>query len=329
MSVTLGEIARECGVTTATVSRILNSKPGFSASDELRSLVTETAQKLGYQPNRFARSLITGKSDIIAFAGGHGMGNQLYGSILSGIRNALKDTHYSLLIEDYDRMQEFSPDGLVIWNEEFRLCNDIETIREKGIKVVGLGDRYVDCDWIDSCVALDFRQSVREALEHLWAEGQRSIACVHIEPCENWLLRNDYRHIIYNQMAKELGFENRCIELPFLNIRYNARKIISKIALEGKLPKALFCFNDETAIGTLAGLIDAGIKVPEQISVLGFDGIEDTEYTSVPLSTIALPTDEGCIASIDMLTDMIINQKPGKRIVLQSKLIKRQSSIIS
>ena len=329
MPVTLGEIARRCGVSTATVSRILNSKPGFSASDELRQQVINTSEMLGYQPNRFARSLITGKSDIVAFAGGEGMGHQLCGSLLSGIRYALKDSSYSLLIEDYNRMLEFNPDGLIIWNEEDQLINDIKSIKKKNIKVVGFGDRYIDCDWLDSYVAIDFRNSVREGIEHLWANGKRNIACVHYEHCDHWVLRNDHRHLIYNQMAEELGFEKRCILIPYLDIRHCARHIFKEMATIGTLPDALFCFNDETAIGALTGLIDAGINVPEQVSVLGFDGIEDTEYTVVPISTIALPTEEGCKASVKLLTDIIENNTSNQRIVLQSELIKRQSSSLN
>ncbi len=326
MPITLGQIAKECGVTNATVSRILNAKQGFSVSDETRQNVLETAKRLGYQPNRFARSLITGKSDIISFVGGHGMGYQLYGSILHGIRTPLEKSKYSLLIEDRLNPSQFNPDGLIVWNEEDILIDSMTAINERGTKVIGLGDRYVDCNWLDAYVALDSRAAIREALLHLWANGQREIGCVHIMPCYHWVERQDPRHIIYNEVAKELGFTTRCIEIPFTNVRRNARQTMRELAGEGSLPGALFCYNDETAIGTLAGLIDAGIKVPEQVSVLGFDGIEDTDYAQVPISTIALPIDEGCAQSVKMITEMIETGSTGERITLQSALIKRKSS---
>lgn len=326
MPITLGQIAQECGVSNATVSRILNRKPGFSVSEELRQKVLETAKRLGYQPNRFARSLITGKSDIISFVGGHGMGYQLYGSILYGIRRDLERSKYSLLIEDKLSLSRIAPDGLIVWNEEEKLFVEKENFTERGTSVVGFGDRYTDCDWLQAYVALDSRDAIREALEHLWDNGRREIGCVHLMGCEHWTNRMDPRHLIYDDIAVEFGFPTRCIEVPYKNLRSNTRKIVYDLAIKGELPGALFCFNDEIAIGTLVGLIDAGIKVPEQVSVLGFDGIEDTEYTPVPVSTIALPIQEGCAQSIKMITEMVEGGSTGEQITLHSKLIKRKSS---
>lgn len=285
------DVARVAGVSTATVSRAL-SNPDM-LTERTRKVVFDAVRETGYRVNRAARNLRTQKAGAVLVLVPN-LGNPFFSQILSGISSVISDTDYSLLVADtadspsrgkllVDYFRDSRIDGLISLDGGLS-ASDLDLLAGQG------GDNRIvfTCEWmLDGdypSVRSDNARGAWLAMEHLHALGHREIA--HITGPEGNVLTYARRDGML-AARREFGLpvrEDFILRGDFtLKCGYDAAARI--MALETR-PTAVFCASDMVAFGLIAGLTAAGVKVPEEMSVVGFDDIEMSEYYVPALTTI-------------------------------------------
>ncbi len=285
------EVAKRAGVSTATVSRVVNGTAPVDARTEKR--VRAAIQRTGYYPNTHARTLGTGKSHI-------------YGLIISDIENPFfpelvkcferfaVERGYEVLIANTDyqaqrmevavrRMLERKVDGVAIMTSEMD-PELIQMLNGRGIPIVFLDTGAVGPGISD--ISLDYDSGVDQAIDHLTSLGHRKIAFVS-GPVNLASART-------RQAAFLASLRRKNLECPDEFIRpgnhrfdggYAAMLEILKMPVR---PTAVLASNDLMAIGIMGAVYAAGLRVPQDISVVGFDDIALSSYVPPPLTTIRL-----------------------------------------
>lgn len=290
-SVRIADVARAAGVSTATVSRAL-SNPQL-VNDETRVLVLEAIRQTGYRVNQAARNLRKQRAGAVLVLVPN-LSNPFFSQILAGISATFSDSDYSVLIADTAAMQDKSQ-GLMNYFLDNRIDGMIAldgalTKAELALLTqAGVDDRVVfACEWAPHAnfpsIRSDNLQGARLAIGHLYDLGHRAIA--HLTGPEGNVLTQVRREGMIAERSR-LGLPVRddwIIRGDFtLQAGYEAAKRI--VAMEHR-PTAVFCAADMVAFGLIAGLQARGLRVPEDISVVGFDDIELAEYYVPALTTI-------------------------------------------
>lgn len=335
------DLARECGVSVATVSRALNGHPEVSV--ETRRQVREAAERLGYRPSQSARALVRGRSDAVGLLwdSGYetaGRRHPFLLSLLVGIKQALNDAgrHLILLNVDVDRQgprayletaREYQLDGVIVMGLDGHLPA-VHALFESGLPCVA-----VDAEIAGpraGCVTSDNRAGAIDAVRHLHALGHRRIATItgplELMPAVNRL--KGFQHAV-----GELG-----LDLPeqfvqsgdfFMDSGYACGSRLAKLP-KTRRPTAVFVAGDEMALGAMHAFADAGLDVPGDIAVVGFDDIEAAGLVRPALTTVAQDSLALGAAVIDMLL-ALVNAKgdadaPATPILTPTRLVIRQSS---
>ncbi len=329
MPVTLSDIANEVKVSTATVSRILNGIDDPLISEATRKRVTEVAKAMGYKPNAVARALVSGRTNIVAL-----WTIGIYPVYCSNaIRCCKKPTslaNYDLRVVDLNMLE--NPFGLVEWPSDGVLAFDIgyylnsstEVGPPPGIPTVSFGVDFIET--IDY-VGVDLQKASREAVEHLAGSGRKRIACFLPSGLK---YAQDARRRAYLNAMEDVGLKAEIIPLNSnhpTSFRIDARKMIRDYFTETDRPDALLCFDDEIAIGAYRGLLDLGMRVPDDVAIIGCGGIEETEYHNPPISTISIPLENICCKAWEFLYNRMQNPNvPQQEAMVEASLIVRGSS---
>jgi LacI family repressor for deo operon, udp, cdd, tsx, nupC, and nupG len=291
------EVARRAGVSASTVSRVL-SRPGV-VSPDTRRRVLETVEALGYAPNSVARHLRTRRSDKILVTVPD-ISNPFFSLIIQGIEGAALRAGYTVLLgntqhdekheERYARMlARKEADGLIFLGHRIpRPAAELVAALAPRCAPVVHGCEYSPALGVAS-VHIDNTAAAADAMEHLYALGHRRIGVV-TGPLISPLSRD--RLLGATTRARAHAAEGLLI------VRHGDFTIESGAALaEGLLsrtdrPTAVFCFNDEMAIGVIAVARRRGLRVPADLSIVGFDDIRFARHIDPPLTTIAQPMRE-------------------------------------
>lgn len=288
---TIAEVARQAGCSTATVSRVINRSGPTSA--EVRNRVERAIGQLGFRPNAIGRSLKTQRTRTIGCII-PSLTNPVFASSVSGIENMATAEGWSVLLSATDYKLE-------------REGNVIETLLERDVEglilTVADADQNKTLDMLDAervpyvlvyneprhtsrpAVTVDNARSTRELAEQLIRQGHRRIAYVAGRFATSD--RSRRRHEGYVSALKEAGIAS----LPVIEVDYMASDEAHRIDLESRLdragrPTALMCSNDLLALSVISALRHAGYRVPDDISVTGFDGIALGHMVSPTLATI-------------------------------------------
>ncbi len=323
MPVTIRDIAKHAKVSHVTVSHILNSKSGARVSDATRRRVMLAAQEMGYQPNRLARALVTGQTHIIALwiVRPH---RPFFARVAERMRMELRRDGYDLIISDveqdegYPSASEWPVDGVLAAPRSIRLNRYMELSPEQRAPVSVL-DVDPNVDW--DGVAINSGPAVRDAVEHLLQVGCRRVAYM-LHPAH----LGRPHHQIYLQVLASGGLTPEIILTEEETRPAAAAALRRHIALHG-CPDGIFCRNDDLAIGALRTLHDLRKRVPEDVCLVGYDGIEDTEFTMPRLTTVQAPVDEMCAFAWQFLKNRMADREiPQQRVTLQPKLVIREST---
>jgi LacI family transcriptional regulator len=345
MRVTLREIARRAGVHYATASHILNGARGSThVSDATRRRVLEVAETLGYSANRAAQSLRTRRSRVVGLLTG-GLENAFFGRMVSICSEALEARGYDIILATR-RRDEASDlhlletlltrhlDGILVWSETDTEARErLERENRLPITVMGLESRHHDT--VD--VALE--EGVCEALDHLHAQGFRRIA--YLAPRMALNRPGDPRHHYYRRKMVEYGLPERIITYDGSAYTVSAARARAeqfaeewKMLPEGERPDAIFCLNDMVAFGVLMGLRRRGLRIPDDIALVGCDDLPLSAELDVPLTTIAYPVNELCRRAVDLLLERIEAQTteetapvPIRYVPLEARLVVRESTM--
>ena len=333
MPVTLEDIARALNVSKMTVSRATNNHPEISTATRERILAM--ARKMNYRPNQFARALMTNQSYLIGIVVPDLM-HSYFAEICRGVETHARPVGYQNLIcstEEEPRKEQDEIEALLSRTDGLIVAsalsgNEIKFYKQllsDGAKIV-LIDRVLDglrC----SAVTTDDVQVGVLATEHLLKLGHRRIGHLRGTNVSTSLQRLEgYKRALAKarirlnpDLVRDCGFTEPD--------GYAAMK--SWIA-DGDLPSAIFAANDPAAIGAMAAMNDAGLKVPDDVAFVGAGSIHYGDMLRVPLTTIAWSTAAMGQAAAELLLELVKDKrKTGKprRIVIPPELVIRQSSV--
>lgn len=336
MPVTVKDIAKKAGVSHSTVSRALHSNPLIS--DKTTERIRKIAVEMGYSPSAAARALKTKRSRVLGVVLSS-VEDPFFSEILQGIEGAVQGSGYSLFIASADRdparerkivqaMVERRADGVIICSTSFS-SEQSGPLLQYGVPLVVINNQAAE----------DFRYSIyhddldgsRQVTRHLIELGHQRIAYIGNSASGRTTLD---RLTGFRQEMESAGLAippEYIYESPEGGPEQGASAARYFLHLSNR-PSALVCYNDMLAIGVLRGLQQAGLCVPQDISITGFDNIVFSAYTNPPLTTLDQPKrfigTEAARLLLELLnssaTDESSNQ-PKVRI-LKGKLLVREST---
>lgn len=290
-SATIQDVADAAQVSIATVSRVL-SKSG-PVAERTRDAVMEAVRETGYRANQAARNLRMRRAGAILILVPN-LGKPFYSGILAGLSDGFAGSGYELLIADTES-GAVRDDALVTYFADGRIdgaiCLDgdipAETLRTA--EAQGVADRIVFlCEWPDGqgfpIIASDNAAGARAAVRHLHGLGHRRIA--HVTGPEGNVLTAARREGMLAERAT-LGLPTRpeWIIRGDFSLESGHRAAADLLSMDER-PTAVFCSADMVAFGLIAGLVEGGLDVPRDISVVGFDDIEMSQYYVPALTTV-------------------------------------------
>jgi DNA-binding LacI/PurR family transcriptional regulator len=274
MPLTMQQLADRLQLSIGTVSRALADDQAIAVATRAR--VVEAARRYGYEPNTAARSLSTGRTRII------GIQLSAFSSFFTEMALRLErllanDGYVGVVHAHGTRIASWRPDGEIIL--------DAVLPEQVGRRVPQVGSGpHPTADYVD----LDFETPTRQAVRLLHETGCRRIAAV-ITPRPGSLADGRLRGYLAEMAALQLP----PLELELGDSSYGGvRAAVAGFLAREPAVDALLCHNDDVAIGAFRAILDAGRRIPEDISLIGADGVEIGGYLSQPLSTIVQPLDE-------------------------------------
>ena len=328
---TIKDLAAQTGYSVGTISRVLNNQP--HVSDLARETILKAAEESGFQLNENARQLKQQQSNALLVIC-KGNSNELFDTLLIAIQSRVADTQYTLIVDYIDESEhevrralrlcrEKKPQGILFLGgnqEHFR-----ESFHQISVPCVLVTSSAADLPFANlSSVTSDDRLAAAMAMEGLLNLGHRNVVVIggHREYSETARLR--YQGCMQVLRERKVPFEEIQYETARFTFEggYQAAK-----ALLNRNPRmtALFAMSDVMALGAIRALTDAGKRVPEDVSVLGFDGLQIGEYTLPRLATIAQSVQQLAEQSMSLLIQGIEAGMEARHEVVPVRLRLRES----
>ena len=337
--ITIKDIARICGVGVSTVSRAINNHSDINP--ETKELIMSAIEKYGYVPNNSARNLkrIDGKSIAILVKG---ISNPFFFDMISVIEEKAQKEGYSTVIRHVE-FGEDEVDVAIELSKEKRLsgiiflggvfCDSEEKLKKLNVPFVidTAGNAPVNLDKsLYSSFTVDDEKEGYKVTKYLLDLGHKDIAilCGELNTDSVGQLRlNGYRRAFEEKNIRI----NEDLILPMKEgIEYftlaNGYANMKELLDKNMHVTAVFAISDIIAIGACRAIVDAGLKIPEDISVIGFDGIEYGKYMVPSLSTLKQPVLEIAEESANLLFDLIDEKAENQHRLFEGELIIRESS---
>lgn len=318
MKVSITDVAREAGVTAAVVSRVLNADPTLQVRTETRDRVLAAARRLDYTPSHVARAMRHGRSNSIGLAV-HEISNPVYGEIIVGAQKAATDAGYVLLLADIDGLARGDSafrraiyggaiDGMLL--QRAGTASDRRILREATdrIPAVLLNDRSTTLP----SVALDDAAGARVATQHLIELGHRRIGHLRVGGTG----RSGDRVRGWRGALRKAGLEER----PEWTVDgghtvESGAKGMSELLAIGNLPSGVVVANVLAAIGALTAARDAGLSVPEDLSVVAIHDVSYAAHLNPSLTAVAMPLRELGAAAVALMLERLAGNDPRQVVV--------------
>jgi LacI family transcriptional regulator len=336
MKITIADIARRAGVSKATVSRVLNNR-AEGVGPETRLRIQDILKETGFQPSGFARGLATGKSASVGVIIPD-IANPYYSLLVRGAEDTLKKAGYSLFLcnSDHDITKEKDyvsvliekgVDGIILDSAESDCDCQLELLDDASIPYI-LIDRIIEDPLKYAGVYVDNVEGGRRAAEVLLSRPGSSMVFIN-GPIE-WS-QSRLRQEGVEEAVRQIGLPNTSVEVLYGDYSIESGRILTDDCVkrhrtpDGNLTfTGIFTANDLMAFGALRALKQAGIAVPEQVEVIGFDDIEMAELMDPPLSTVSQPAIEMGKQSAHILLQMMTGKKlRQKTVTLNTRLVLR------
>ncbi len=328
---TIKDIARQAGVSISTVSYALNNIP--KVNKETRDRILAIARELDYHPNTMARNLKMGSSHRIGVFL-HEITGAYYTDIMKGIQETLVPYDFDLLAASvttnnreraYSLLREKWMDGAILVNSaniEPELLNSVS-----GVLPLVLMDREPDTAVLDNrnicTMIVDNYQGAAEMTAHLLRLGRKKIVYM---AGDRYSYDNKKRFEGFTDTLRAHGLQldsRWYLEGDFHNsVAYTRMRLFLE---GGNRPDAVFCANDEMALGVMHALGEFGLKVPTDVSVSGFDNIEFSQYSNPPLTTVSFDRLGMGRTAVHALMDMLRRNSTGRAITIPTTLVLRSS----
>jgi len=328
MSVTIRDVANATGVSTATVSNVLNKTGKVGA--KTRRIVLGAVKRMGYIPDVHARRLASRQHRTLGIIVSD-IENPFFPEVVKGFETRARQLGYDVIVSDTnydprrtreaaDRMMEHKVRGVAIMTSEINV-RLIHQLARRRIAVTFLDlapvRKYM------SNLRIDYGSGVKQIVQHLVSQGHRRIAFVAGRP---GLKSNVARQEAYEKCMRELGLEPGPV-LPG-DLRFEgglaAGLSIAKLASR---PTAVVAVNDLTAVGVVKGLLNSGCRVPQDISVTGFDKTRLAEYSNPSITTVDVHRETLGHLAADALHELSSSENPqGREYQIGAELVVGGSS---
>lgn len=324
---TIKDVAREAGLTVGTVSRVLNNR-GY-ISDATREKVYQVMKELNYQPNEVARSLSKSKTNTIGVIVPH-IVHPYFAKLISNLEKAASDRSYKILLCNSRKERERELEYLEMLKSNrvagLVLCSatvKTESLTDLDIPVitiernVGMGTASVECDNYQGGVL---------AARHLIACGCKYI--INLSGVEQTEMPADSREEGFLDMCSQYGvtgIASKSRENEYYEMEYH--EYIEKIILENPQADGIFASSDLIAAQALQVLAKLGIRVPEQMKVVGFDDVNVASLTTPPITTIRQPVKEMAETAIELIIKSNKGEMIPTRTLLPVSLVKRGTTL--
>jgi len=328
MEVTIKDIAKIANVSHTTVSRALNDSPFINI--ETKAKIMSIAKELNYVPNYSAKSLVLNRSyniGLIFTTISEVTASRFFYETVSGVNSVIKE-NYNLVVRGIDDYKNFTSvsrrrfDGIILMSQSNSDNTFIYYLLEKKIPLVVL-NRDIDESSIINILS-DDNKGAYEAVTYLIQNGHKDIAMIEGAKGFNSTTerKNGYLNALIEnklQVSSEYMVEGNYT----IGSGYSAMK---KLLCLSSIPTAVFCSNDEMAVGAMKATFEAGLNVPFDISIMGFDGSELGDYLTPALTTVRRPIVEVSRKGAEKLLHIIENGNAiGEKIYINTELIKRES----
>lgn len=332
--ISIKEVARLAGVSTATVSRCLNRPE--KVTEATRRKVQEAIIATGYSPNTLAQSFRRGRTNLVMVVM-PSVGDPFFTQVMLGIRTAAKAKGYSIVIEETQlntmtadeigaMLVSNQTDGILLLASMSPFGTEVLSSTSQRRLPIVIGCEAVAPELSEfSSVHIDNIAAAKEATNYLISQGHRRIAMISGQ--EKTLLTKD-RETGYRSAMKQAGIDvPEGYVVPGELTLEGARRATRKLLNHERRPTAIFSATDEMAIGALHAIRANGLSVPEDLSVVGFDDIRYAEVVDPPLTTISQPAEEIGERAMYRLCREIEEGSEGNRAreLVPHKLVIRQS----
>jgi len=335
MSVTMKDIAEQLGVSIGTVSKVLRDHPDIS--QEMREKVRARIRELNYRPNLTARALVTGKTHTIGLVVPD-LVHPFFGEVAAGLSKVLRKKGYSLIISSSDEEVELetraidqllarSVDALILASSQ-RDWGFLSHLEKQETPVV-LIDRRPD-DRKVNYVGVSDDEIGRIATEHLIHVGCKRIAHIggpgistaigrlhgYQQALERHGLSSDPNYVVSGEHADESSDDSGYLAMnTLLDLK--------------RRPDGVFCYNDPSAMGAMQAAIEKGVRIPQDLAIVGSGNVRYSKFLRIPLSTIDQQSQEIGDRAAKLALRLIETKTPVKpnAILLNPNLVVRDSSL--
>ncbi len=332
--VSIKDVAREAGVSTTTVSYVLNQNPTQTISPETTERIWQAVRALNYVPNLNARSLTSQKTNLIGVVipqtepGKEFMfANPFYGELLSAIEYTARRNGYHLLLSGPEPDQSYiniarnrSVDGIIIVGSY--PSKSLNELHELAVPVV-LVDTYVK-DEVFHTIGIDDRLGGLLATRYLLGKGHRHIAFVSGSVSEQGVIQK--RFLGYMDALNEAGIAMDEKSLYLGTVSYDfALSVPEEMQRRGNRETAAFTTADILGMGLVKGLRRLGRRVPEDLSIVGFDDLDLARMSDPSLTTVHQDIAEKGRCAVQMILDAVEGRTDKQESILPIRLIERES----
>jgi DNA-binding LacI/PurR family transcriptional regulator len=325
MSVSIKDIAKAASVSPSTVSRALSDHPRISL--ETKERIRRLATEMGYSPSAVARSLVTQRTSIISLAMAW-VSDPLLAQVVRGIEDTALEHGYTVILSSFygdpnrerevlSTFRERRVDGIIIKSSCF------DTYPHSLLSQFGLPIVLINRPEYIYSVSTNNLHGGRLATEYLLDLGHSQIGYIAAEIGRR---TNLDRLKAYKEALRGRGiaFDPALVAMGDGYARGGKEAMHRLLALPSP-PTAVFCYNDLTAIGAALAVREAGLQVPDEISLLGFDDIELATYCHPPLTTVRQPAYELGHQAMEMVLDLMVDGQKATRVMLKGELVVRES----
>lgn len=334
MKIRMKDIAKELGLSQATVSKVLREHPDIG--DETRKRVLERVKELDYQPNSLARSLVTGRSFLIGLVA-PSLLHPFFAEIAKSISSAVRGKGYFLIVSSSEEDPEIEKEEisrLIGRRLDALLIASAATDAEQFNRLDKMAQPYVLIDrdlagHSANFVGINEEQAGRLATEHLIDVGCRRVA--HIRGQDNSTGMGRFEG--YRQALRHRGIEyseNYVVRRNFVDTETTRQGMEAmRLLLErDPRPDGVFCFNDPLAIGAMTTILEAGLRIPEDIALIGCGNLPNNDCLRVSLSSIDQKSQIIGQKAAELVLSLLESKQPqrARTIILEPSLVIRSST---
>ena len=336
---TIKDIAKICGVGVSTVSRAINNHPDINP--ETKEKILNTIKEYGYVPNNSARNLKRVDAKAIAVLV-KGISNPFFSNMIKVIEKECKKKHYSMELSHIE-------------SDEDEVDAVLKVVKEKRLRgIIFLGGLFSHSDEklrkltvpfvfstagsipeniskkLYSNICVDDRKESARIVDYLIGLGHEKIAMVVAEPNEQSIGKLRLDGYYEALQAHDIAINPNLVYQTTNEVGHfsmeNGYRTTKRLIESGEEFTAVYAMADVLAIGAIRALLESGLRVPEDVSVAGYDGIDVSGYISPSLTTIRQPVEDMAKNTVKLLFDIIAGKKEHQHITFAGELLEREST---